>query len=96
MRCKERGRAEFCDFEKRCKKDLKNIASVRNCPDVTILNSLIGLCLLSFCLFVFLTFCLFVFLSFYLFIFLSFKVVKLLCFMVVRLSGVRGCKVVRL
>ena len=38
----------------------KNIARVRNCPDVAILNSPFGLCLLSFCLFVFLSFCLFV------------------------------------
>ena len=37
---------------------MKNIARVRNCPDVTILNSLLALCLLSFCLFVFLSFCL--------------------------------------
>ena len=55
---------------------------MRNCPDVTILNSPFGLCLLSFCLicpffflsfylFVFLPFCLFVFLPFCLFVFLS-------------------------
>ena len=36
---------------------IKNIARVRNCPDVTILNSLFGLCLLSFCIFVFLSVC---------------------------------------
>ena len=49
-----------------------NITRVRNCPDVTTLNSLFGLCifeLLSVCFF---SFCLFVFLSFYLFVFLSF------------------------
>ena len=50
---------------------------MRNCPDVAILSSLFGLCLSSFCLFVFLpssllSFCLFVFLSFCLFVFLSF------------------------
>ena len=56
----------------------KNIARVRNCPDVTILNSLIGLCLLYFCLFchygnfVLLSCCLFVILSFCLFVILSF------------------------
>ena len=53
-----------------------NIARVQNCPDVTILNSLFGLCLLSFCVFVFflfgfLSFCLFVSLFFCLFVFLS-------------------------
>ena len=36
----------------------KNIARVRNCPDVTILNCLLGLCQLSFCLFVFSSLCL--------------------------------------
>ena len=39
---------------------------MRNCPDVTIFNYLFGLCLLSFCPFIFfyfLLFCLFVFLS---------------------------------
>ena len=56
---------------------IENIARVRNCPDVAILSSLFGLCLSSFCLFVFLplsllSFCLFVFLSFCLFVFLSF------------------------
>ena len=43
---------------------IKNIARVRNCPDVTILNSLFGLRLLSFCFFAvlsFLSFCLLVF-----------------------------------
>ena len=61
----------------------KNIARVRNSPDVAILNSLFGLCLLSFCLFclfvflylclyVFMSLCLFVFLSFYLFVFSPF------------------------
>ena len=55
----------------------KNIARVRNCPDVTILNSDFGLCLLSFCPLVILSFCfvlsfcLFVFLFFCLFVFLS-------------------------
>ena len=61
---------------------VKNIARVRNCPDVAILNSLFGLRLLSFvflsfiflsllscCLVVFLHFCI---LSFCLFVFLSF------------------------
>ena len=42
----------------------KNIARVRNCLDITILNSLFGLCLLSFCLFAFVFFVFFVFLSF--------------------------------
>ena len=41
----------------------KNIASVRNCPDVTLLNFLFGPCILSFCLFIFLSFCIFVFLN---------------------------------
>ena len=60
----------------------KNIARVRNCPDITILNSLSGLLVvfsnglfvvfLSLCLFVFLSFCFFVFLSFCPFVFLSF------------------------
>ena len=50
----------------------KNIARVRNCPDVTILNSLFGLCLLSFCLFVFSPFCLFAFLSFCILVFWPF------------------------
>ena len=39
---------------------LENIARVRNCPDITILNSLPNLCLflfLSFCLFIFMSFC---------------------------------------
>ena len=40
----------------------KKIARVRNCPDVTMLNSIFGL--LSFCFFVFLSCCLFDFLSF--------------------------------
>ena len=44
----------------------RNIARVQNCPDVKVLNSLFGLCLLSFCLLVFL-----VFSSFRLFFFLS-------------------------
>ena len=35
----------------------KNIARVRNCPDVTILNCLLGLCQLSFGLFVFSSLC---------------------------------------
>ena len=35
--------------------DRKNIARVGNCPDVAIINSRFGLCLLSFCLFVFLS-----------------------------------------
>ena len=51
----------------------KNIARVRNCPDVTILDSL-GLCIfvaLPFCHVVFLSCCLFVMLSFCLFVFLS-------------------------
>ena len=39
----------------------ENIARVRNRPDVTILNSLFGLCIFVF--FVFLSFCPFVFLS---------------------------------
>ena len=47
---------------------IKNITRVRNCPDITILNSLFGiLVFLScciFCLFVLLYFCLFAFLSF--------------------------------
>ena len=47
----------------------KNIARVQNCPDVAILYSLFGLCLLSFCLFVFFPY---VFMSFYIFVFLSF------------------------
>ena len=46
--------------------EVKNIARVRNCPDITTLNSLFGVCL-----FVFLSFCLFVLLSFFL-SFLSF------------------------
>ena len=46
---------------------IQNIARVRNCPDITILNSLFVLCL-----FVLLSFCLFVFLSFDLFVFSSF------------------------
>ena len=47
--------------------DAKNIARVRNCPDIAILNSRFGLCL-----FVFLSFCLFFvfFLSFFVFLFL--------------------------
>ena len=44
---------------------VKNIARVRNCPDVTISNSL-------FLVFIFLFFCLFVFLSFCLVVLLSF------------------------
>ena len=56
--------------------DYANIARVRNCPDVTILNSLFvfGLFVfLHFCIFAFLSFCLFcLFLSFCLFVFLSF------------------------
>ena len=32
-----------CRFKKEC--SIKNIARVRNCPDVPILNSLFGLCL---------------------------------------------------
>ena len=47
----------------------KNIERVRNCPDVKIINSLFGLCLLSFCL---LYFCLFVFPFFVLFFCLVF------------------------
>ena len=54
----------------------KNIARVQNCPDVTILNTLSGLCLLYFCLFFFLSFCLFVFSSFCLFIALMIKCLK--------------------
>ena len=38
---------------------VEHIARVRNCPDVTILNSLFGLCHLFFCPFVFLYFSLF-------------------------------------
>ena len=60
--------------------ELKNIARVRNCPDVTTLDSFFGLCLLSFCLFVFLSFCIFVFLSFRLFVFLSFCLFDFLSF----------------
>ena len=56
---------------------IKNIARVRNCTDVTILNYLFGLCLLSFSLYVFLSFCLFVFMSFFclfvFYVFLSFS-----------------------
>ena len=44
--------------------NLENIARVRNCPDVTILISLFGLCLQSFCLFDILYFCHFVFFFF--------------------------------
>ena len=59
----------------------KNIARVRNCPDIVILNSLSGLLvLLSDGLFVFLYFCLFVFLSLSLFVFLSFCLVFFLYF----------------
>ena len=47
----------------------KNIARVRNCPDVTILNSLFGFCRFVFYLFVFLSVS---FLPFYLFVLLSF------------------------
>ena len=53
----------------------KHRKSAKLPSDVTILNSLFGLCLLSFCLSVFLSFlsfCLIVFLSFCLFVFLSF------------------------
>ena len=53
----------------------ENIARVRNCPDVTLLNSLFGLFILSFCDLDFLCFCHFVILpfsSFCLFVFLSF------------------------
>ena len=60
----------------------ENIARVRNCPDVAIVNSLFGLCLLSFCLFVFfLSFCLFVLLYFCLFVFsfLSFCLFVIFC-----------------
>ena len=66
----------------------ENIARVQNCPDVTMLNSLLGLCLfvfsvvfhvvfiflifLSFCLVVFSYFCRYVILSFYYVVFLSY------------------------
>ena len=40
------------------KRRRKNTGRVQNCPDITILNSLFGLCL-----FVFMSFCLYVFLS---------------------------------
>ena len=40
--------------------EAENIARVRNCPDVTKLNSLFSLGILSFCLFIFLSLCLFV------------------------------------
>ena len=62
--------------QQQTKKNKENIARVQNCPDVTIFNSLFGLCHLSFCLFlfIFLSFCLFVFLSFWLFVFLYFFV----------------------
>ena len=52
----------------------QNIARVRNCPDVTKINSLFGLWVLSYlfvCLFILSSFGLFAFLSFCLFIFLS-------------------------
>ena len=66
----------------------KNIARVRNCPDITILNSLSGLLVvfsnglfvvflfvfLSLCLFVFLFFCFFVFLPFCLSVFCLFVI----------------------
>ena len=51
---------------------LKNIARVQNCPDVTISNSLLGLCFLSFCLFIFLSFFRIFFVSFRLFVLLYF------------------------
>ena len=66
----------------------QNIARVQNCPDVTILNCLLCLCQLSFCLFVFSSiclflyfclFCLFVSLSLCLFVFLSFLSFRLFC-----------------
>ena len=68
----------------------EKIPRVRNCPDVTILNSLFGLCLSFFCLFILLSFslfdsfCLFVFLSFcifYLFVFLPFCLFVFLSFL---------------
>ena len=75
------------------RKEKENITRVRNRPDITIWNSLFGLCLfplflsfsivfvfLSFCLFVFLSVCLFVFLSFCLFVFLSFCLFVFLSF----------------
>ena len=67
------------------RKEEENIARVRNCPDVTILSSHFGLCLLSFCLFTFLSFCHFVFLSFCfllccLFVILSFCLFDILYF----------------
>ena len=63
-------------------RELKNIARVRNCPDVAILSSLFGLRLfdfLTFCLVLFFPFCLFfticlfVFFPFCLFVFLSWQ-----------------------
>ena len=60
--------------QQQTKKNKENIARVQNCPDVTIFNSLFGLCQLSFCLFcLFVFFILFIFVFFCLFsVFLSF------------------------
>ena len=67
--CSENSEKKICKLNKipelALSVALKNIARVRNCPDITILNSLFGLfVLLSVHLFVFLSFCLFIFLSF--------------------------------
>ena len=70
----------------------ENIARVRNRPDVTILNSLFGLCLfafLLFCLYVFLSFlscCLVVFFALLSFIMLSF------CLDIMHMKCLKGLK----
>ena len=74
---------------------LKNIARVRNCPDVTILNSLFGLCLSVFLSFFFLPFRLFVFFCkffFCLFVFLSFCFFLSFCLDIMLIKCQKGVK----
>ena len=83
--------------EKKC---LWNKTS-RNCPDVTISNSLFDIyffyiiVFLYYCLFVLLSFCLFVFLSFWLFVFLSFCLFGLFIDLLVFLSFCPEIKLIK-